>query len=365
MSTQLSCQFTGCDWTIEHNSEAVAIALLTSHGNVHIHGPGPTEARLKQPKVDRPELVQDISDEDWEAFEEEWRRFKRSWYTRSTSQVEVTDQLLQCCEQNLRRLLVKQDPEISSQPESDVLKAIREMAVIKIASSVRRTKLMLSRQDHGVNFREYYANTRAAAATCNYKIRCRHECCTDKDPIDYTQDVVKDIILAGMADSDIRREVLGLSDLDAKTAKDIVAIVEEKEVTRDACLDPINGNTASLSAYRNKSRQPDRSKSSQIRAQLALRGNCEQCHGDMSLYTRFPSGRLNSKPFKLCPTCFKASKGHKNKSNSEYAAETNVLNSFIGVVCSDITSNKKEHASPDVLLDHHIFTGGLEKSYPF
>ena len=119
MSCKLSCQFTGCEWSIEHDSEAVAIALLTSHGNVHLSGPAvSTESRSKQPKVDRPELIQDISDEDWETFEDEWRRFKRSWYSPSTTQLEVTDQLLECCEQNLRRLLVKQDPSISSQTET-------------------------------------------------------------------------------------------------------------------------------------------------------------------------------------------------------------------------------------------------------
>ena len=357
-TTQLECQFTGCEWKVEHTSEAVAIALLTSHGNVHTHGRGPTDARMKQPKVDRPELLQDISDEDWETYEEEWRRFKRSWYTTSTTQMEVTDQLLQCCEQNLRRLLVKQDPEISSQPEHDVLKAIREMAVIKIAASVRRTKLMLSRQDHGVNFREYYANTRAAAATCNYKIQCRHDCCAEKDPIDYTQNVVKDIILAGMADSDIRRDVLGLSDLDSKTAKDIVAIVEEKEVASDACLDPLNGNAAGLSAYRNRSRQPDRSNKGMLKAQLAMRGNCEQCTGDMALYTRFSSGRLNAKPFKLCSSCFKASKGNRNKRDSDNAAETNAVNSFIRVVCSEFSGNGKDVDTSGIILDHHIFTEG-------
>ena len=297
MSIKLSCQFTGCEWKIEHDSEAVAIALLTSHGNVHLHRlAGPTGSRSKQPKVDRPELAQDISDEDWETFEEEWRRFKRSWHTSSTTQLEVTDQLLECCEQNLRRLLVKQDPSISAQPEIDVLKAMREMAVIKIATSVRRTKLMLSRQDHGANFREYYANTRAAAATCNYKVQCPHVCCIDKDPIDYTQNVVKDIILAGMSDADIRREILGMSDLDSKTAKDLVAIVEEKEVARDACLEPVNAGAAGISSYRNKSRHPERSKKESQRTQLTMRGKCEQCHSDMN--TRCASGRMNSKPFK-------------------------------------------------------------------
>ena len=136
MSTQISCQFPGCNWETAHDSEAVAIALLTSHGDVHRHGNGGSGNRPKQPKVDHPELSQDVSDEDWETFNEEWLRFKRSWCTTSTTQGEITDQLLQCCELSLRRLLIKQDPAISTSSEADVLRSVREMAVIKIATSV-------------------------------------------------------------------------------------------------------------------------------------------------------------------------------------------------------------------------------------
>ena len=100
MSTEISCQFPGCNWQIAHDSEAVAIALLVNHGDSHRHGNG-NGGKVKQPKVDRPELSQDISDEDWETFHEEWLRFKRSLYSPSTTQSEVTDQLLQCCQQSL------------------------------------------------------------------------------------------------------------------------------------------------------------------------------------------------------------------------------------------------------------------------
>ena len=189
---------------------------------------------------------------------------------------------------------------------------MREMAVIKIATSVRRTKLMLSRQDHGVAFREFYANTRAAAATCKYKIKCPHDCCVDKEPVDYTQAVVKDILLAGMSDADIRREVLGLAELDMKSAKELVAIVEEKEVARDACFDTV-GIAAGTSSYqRYKSSRPTEAQDD-LRTKLARKGKCEKCGSDFNLYTKFASGRINQKPFKFCASCFKSSKASRTQ----------------------------------------------------
>ena len=40
--------------------------------------------------------------------------------------------------------------------------------------------------------------------------------------------VVKDILIAGIEDSEIRKDVLGMPELDAKSDNDIVKFVEEK-----------------------------------------------------------------------------------------------------------------------------------------
>ena len=49
-----------------------------------------------------------------------------------------------------------------------------------------------------------------------------------KTPVDYTPMVVKDILISGIEDSEIRKDVLGMTDLDTKSDKDIVKFVEEK-----------------------------------------------------------------------------------------------------------------------------------------
>ena len=71
-----------------------------------------------------------------------------------------------------------------------LLEAMKKMAVIKVATSVRRANLLASNQDHGETFREFYANVKAAAATCDFTVKCPHECCSTLARIDYTADVI-------------------------------------------------------------------------------------------------------------------------------------------------------------------------------
>ena len=219
MSTKIECQVNGCDWSIEHVSEAVAIALLVSHSQNHKETHSNTATKQKTPKIDRPEIKQDISDEEWQSFEAEWYRFKKCTVMALD---EVADQLFQCCDRPLKRLLMKENPEIIDEGEAALLEAIKRMAVLHVATSVRRTNLLAAKQEHGQTFRQFYANVRAAAATCEFNVKCPHACCNEKKFIDYSPMVIKDILIAGIADNEIMRDVLGMANLDSKSDKEIV-----------------------------------------------------------------------------------------------------------------------------------------------
>ena len=117
--------------------------------------------------------------------------------------------------------------------------AMKRMAVIRVPTSVRRANLLALRQDHGQNIREFYANVKAQAATCDFKVKYLEECCKKTDIkddvlVDYTQLVIKDILIFGVADPDMRRDVLELPDLDEKSASDLVGFIEGKETAKKA-----------------------------------------------------------------------------------------------------------------------------------
>ena len=135
----------------------------------------------------------------------EWNNFKKCTGIKNEA---YADQLFQCCERNLMKVLIRGQPNIVEEGETKLLEAIKNLAVIKIATSVWRTKLLSSKQAHGESFREFYSNVRAAAANCESKVKCQHQCCAENAKVDYTSNVVKDVLIAGILDSDIRKEIL-------------------------------------------------------------------------------------------------------------------------------------------------------------
>ena len=176
-------------------------------------------------------VKQDITEEEWNAFHLRWKRFKRCTLIPAGQEA---DQLYDCCEKSLGRLLIKENPAIIEAGEAQLLEAIKAMAVVKVAVSVRRSKLFRLRQEHGQSFREFCANVKAQANTCDFSVQCPSTCCKDlnKPNVDYTSHIVKDILICGVADNEIRKSILELDDLDNKTDKDIVGFVESKEAAR-------------------------------------------------------------------------------------------------------------------------------------
>ena len=108
-----------------------------------------------------------------------------------------------------------------------MLAAMKKMAVLGLATTIKRTNLMAMKQDHGQTFREFNAHVRANALTCAYSVKCPHQCCAENKAVDYTSLVVKDILISGIEDVEIRKDVLSMKDLDTKSDKDIVTFVEE------------------------------------------------------------------------------------------------------------------------------------------
>ncbi len=323
--------YPGCEEIIEHESEAVAIAYLNNHNTVHTAAAASTSsvAQRKTPQILRPELKQDITAEEWYSFVAEWKTYKR---IAKIPESELADQLYQCCDRPLARLLLKENPNIILEGEIALKIAMQRMAVLQVAVSVRRTKLLATTQEPGQSFREFFANIRATASTCEYSIKCPHPCCAEKEHIDYTSKVVKDILMGGVSDGDIKRELMGYSGIDKLSVNEIVQVVEEKEIARNACS--VNGSVSGVSAYRKQSnahvknsaghQSKDDSEMSNTK-KLSLKGKCSKCSSDIQLYTRFRSGKMNKEPFQTCVKCYRTT--HK-PNESEHNALTCYIESI-------------------------------------
>jgi len=71
--------------------------------------------------------------------------------------------------------------------------------------------------------------------------------------VDFSAIIVKYVLVNGLADADIKREVLGWKDLDSSALADTVAFLENKEMARDAYKGELS---AVKSSYQNQSYNP-------------------------------------------------------------------------------------------------------------
>lgn len=362
---QIPCQYPGCVFESESASEAIALAMFQSHVVSHSQATAATVHSQRLPPIPRPEIKQDVSEEDWTSFVAEWRNFKRCT---SIPDDRISDQLYQCCEKSLARLLIREQPDIISEGETELLGAIKRLAVIKIATSVRRTNLLASKQSHGETFREFYANVKAAAATCDFRVKCRHDCCANKTMVDYTSNVVKDVLIAGIADAEIRKDVLGWTELDTKDDKGVVSFVESKEMAHAAFTGTQITGAAGLSSYR-KGLKYDEPSDQSLKSKLLLKGKCSRCRKEITLFKRYHSGNINKTAFKMCRQCH-LGKPQSKSDTSSVSAETMssaVESFFVGSIedstsCtleSDVRQVRSIFPSSSVNafnFDHHIFT---------
>ena len=69
------------------------------------------------------------------------------------------------------------------------------------------------------------------AETCAYSVQY---VCPVPTAVDFTDIIVRDVLIAGIADMGIRREILGTNKLLERTVNDVITLVEEKEMALNA-----------------------------------------------------------------------------------------------------------------------------------
>ena len=144
----------------------------------------------------------------------------------------------------------------------------------------------------------FAARVRGKADTCAFFAGCQ---CGQK--VDYTDYMIRDTLLKGICDGEIRREVLGTSNIVTTAINDVTAIVESKEMARNAA--PVSDVSAVTAFERQKTASvtPDRSEKS----------SSPVCKQLFSLYSKGPRG-WNSKLHTLCLDCFRSRRRKKHHS---------------------------------------------------
>ena len=256
MVVAFDCPHTDCTHrTNDVEREETAIQLLQLHvAAVHTQVTAPAvppsaskAARVQ--KVNRPTVSLAGTSEEWSYFSTRWADYKEATGIQGK---ELIIQLLECCEEELRKDLTRSaGGSLSDKTEDEVLAAIKVLAVREENTMVARVGLYEMRQDIDEPIRKFGARIKGQANVCKYILKCPG-CNAD---VNYTENVLRDVLTRGIADSEIQLDLLGHTDQDM-SLEDTFKFVEAKESGKRSAnkLLQIQAVNSARSQYQKKKR---------------------------------------------------------------------------------------------------------------
>jgi len=267
--------------------------------------------------------------------------------------------LLACCSPELKASVERSNPNITTKTEADVLAAIKRHAVISVAASVLRTELLGMRQDHGENILAFASRASGKARNCKLTIKCSHG-----EDVDYSEEIVKQVVLAGMFDEEIKRKVLSEQGIDDKTLNETIAIIEREEMALRSMTTPSQAGAVT-----------SRKTISSNDSRLQIKGVCESCK------LEFPKHRVKRSAGrddvlltdKLCKPCWQKKRDNKrnvrtSSGPSNQASGLENSEEFPYLAAADHKEKEAAHIPAELLamssqrdmsvpMPHHVFDG--------
>ena len=197
---------------------------------------------LRQLKLDPPTVSAGCDPDQWSAFTRQWDMYKVG--------MAITDNVLPtalfyCCNTDLRTDIMRDlRQDVATMAEEDLLAAIKRLAVKDESILVHCIKLNKMTQSPGTGVRTFLANLRGQASLCQYKATCKELGCTHV--FDYSDEIIKDNLIRGIADPKIMSDLLGDPKTD-RTLEETVSFIAQEEqgkVTKNAVGDSVGAMCA-------------------------------------------------------------------------------------------------------------------------
>ena len=344
----VACSIEGCTYKTEDASAAIVVQLLSLHALQHTNR-APITASTG-PKLTRPTIDSGVQEETWNNFLRRWETFRLG---SGISEDAAPVQLFQCASESLGDLLLKADPRLTTRTTVDVLKAMKELAVIPVARGVTRAELLQMKQSGDEPVRTFAARVRGKAETCGFVTSATCACGKDIQA-DYTEEVILDVILSGLSDIDIRREALSKPDIHGKPINEVISFIEGREMARNAT--PLSSVSALSSYAQSKQTKPAAVPNQKV--------PCPSCKKPFLKFKERPSGGFNKNPYKMCIDCWRADKKRPKEtecSNIDLGAHSvDIRDSEPVLQISVIGSTKIQHPKVEI----HVSAAGSGDPVP-
>ncbi|XP_048578380.1 uncharacterized protein LOC125560619 [Nematostella vectensis] len=221
-------------------------------------------------------------------------------------------------------------------------------------SCCRSAKNATSRSAHSL---------RGKAETCEFEAGC--ECGRN---LDYTDHIIRDVLLNGINNPDIRREVLGTKNILKTPVNDVIALVEGKEMARNAL--PSSSLSAILPFRRQQKPPSDNPPAAPSQPDRARQAACPDCRALFHVFSEGTRG-WNSKTHQTWITCHRSRRRRHRPQQPPHAQKPAVQTVELEPISQIAALHDKEANAPPqhtptthgtvhkptaVTLDHHVFT---------
>ena len=255
---KVPCPDTTCAYqTVEVEIED-AMKLLEMHERVahQTQAPALATQTVKSEKVMRPQLVMKdsyVTEEAFSYFMHSWKEYKQL----ANVTTAVKQHLAKCLGEEVSTLIYgKYGSEgYDALTEDGLMEAAKGMVVKARNKLVMQLQLQKMMQGPDQPIQTYVASLKATARTCGYRIKCTDEVCTTM--VDYTNAMVLQQMIRGLADEEIQRKLLAKSDLSMEDAEKFV-MAEESGKWSQAESKSGQQVVAGMSRYKQEQQQQQR-----------------------------------------------------------------------------------------------------------
>jgi len=351
----INCPFPSCEYVTPDVTDQLAATILQIHASgAHVTAPAPRIAHsntaAKVEKVRRPTISTAGSTEEWSYFLTRWQDYVDAT---SVSGKDLVIQLLECCDEELRKDLTRTNGgSLTNNTEKEVLAAIKNLAVQPENTMVARVALHEMKQDRDEPVRSFGARIRGQAGVCRYSV----EYPTCNVEVSYTKHVLRDVLTMGIADPEIQLELLSQANQDM-TLEEAFQFVDAKESDKRSAVKLSSQSVDSMrSSYRRQKQEPIRSSQTE---------KCQYC-GKTGRGRNTPSKeRKKQCPAygQICNHCGRLhhlvsvcrSKAHPKATHPSINTEAAIYDDLtFNAICSLNTVRKNSTHKP-MLMDHHVY----------
>ena len=243
----INCPYPACTFVTDDIPHDLAGTILQIHASDQHKAPSTSHthaAVAKVEKVRRPTIASVGNSEELSYFLTRWQDYVDA--TKITGRDKVI-QLLECCSEDLGKDLTRTaGGSLTNKTEKTVLDAIKALAVREENTMVARVALYEMKQERDEPIRSFGARIRGQAGICKYLMDC--PTCTNE--VNYTNTILRDVTVMGIADPDIQLDLLSDKNQNM-TLEEIFQFVDAKEAGKRSASKLSHHSTESIrSSYR-------------------------------------------------------------------------------------------------------------------